>query len=112
MRLYIEVHRLGFCCRLSQCLNARTFLMCNWYSPARRSVVTLWIITVTSGTGEFIPLSRHNSNGTETFSERLVQWGLICRYSIFLVPATISASHREEIREDDLDSGLVRAGQP
>ena len=44
--------------RLSQCLNPRTFLMCNWYSPARRSFVILWIRTVTSGTGGFIPLSR------------------------------------------------------
>jgi hypothetical protein len=56
--LYCRTHRLGFCRRVSQCLNPKTFLMCNWYSPARRFLVTLWMRTVTSGTGRFIPLRR------------------------------------------------------
>jgi hypothetical protein len=61
------------CRRLSRCLNPRTFLMCNLYSPARRSLVTLSMRTVTSGTGRFIPLGKRSSKGTENFSNRFVQ---------------------------------------
>jgi hypothetical protein len=38
-----------------------------------RSLVILWISTVTSGTGGFIPLSRRSSKGNETFANRFVQ---------------------------------------
>jgi hypothetical protein len=72
-----QCHRLGFCRRLFRCLNPRTFLMCSRYSLARRSLTILWISTVTSGTGGFIPFSRRNSNGIETFAKRLVQYGLL-----------------------------------
>ncbi len=47
----------GFCRRLSQCLNPRTFLMFNLYTPELRSVVILLISTVTSGTGGFMPFT-------------------------------------------------------
>jgi hypothetical protein len=47
--------------------------MCNVYSPARRSLVTLSMRTVTSGTGRFIPLGKRSSKGTENFSNRFVQ---------------------------------------
>jgi hypothetical protein len=67
--------------------------MCNRYSPARRFFVILWISTVASGTGGFMPLRRRSSNGSETFAKRFVEHGLIWRYSIFLVPAMICASH-------------------
>src|ERR1700730_6957525 len=49
--------------------------------------------TVTSGIGGVIPLIRRSSNGTVTLVRLLVQYRLIWRYSIFFVPATISASH-------------------
>ena len=78
-------------------LVVKTFLMCKRYSPARRSFVIRWIRTVTSGTGGFIPFSSRSSNGIETFAKRFVQYGLIWRYSIFFVPATISASHSRSI---------------
>jgi hypothetical protein len=68
-----RAHRLGFLRCLSQCLNPRTFFMCNWYCPARLFLVILWMRTVTSGTGRSIPLSRRSSKGTVTFSRRLVQ---------------------------------------
>ena len=68
-----RTQRLGFCRRLSQCLNPKTLLMCSLYSPARRSFVIRWISTVTSGTGGFIPFSRRNSNGSETFVKLFVQ---------------------------------------
>jgi hypothetical protein len=53
--------------------------------------------TVTSGTGGFIAFSRRSSNGSETFENRFVQYGLVWRYSIFFVPAMISASHSRSI---------------
>jgi hypothetical protein len=37
----------------------------------------------------FIPFSKRSSKGIETFANRFVQYGLIWRYSIFLVPAMI-----------------------
>jgi hypothetical protein len=40
-----------------------------------------------------MPFSSRNSNGSDTFANRFVQYGLICRYSIFFVPAMISANH-------------------
>jgi hypothetical protein len=83
----LPCHLLGFCRRLSQCLYPKTLLMWSRYSPARRSFVILWISTVTSGTGGFIPLRRRSSNGSETFAKRFVQYGLTLRYSIFFVPA-------------------------
>jgi hypothetical protein len=93
----LKTHRFGFCARLSQFLNPKIFLICNRYSPARRSFVIRWIKTVTSGTGGFMPFSRRNSNGSETFARRFVQYGLILRYSIFFVPAMICASHSRSI---------------
>jgi hypothetical protein len=54
--------------------------------------VTFRIRTVTSGTGGFIPFIRRISNGTRTLFRRLLQYGLICRYSIFFLPAMISAN--------------------
>src|ERR1700733_230651 len=40
-----------------------------------------------------MPFNSRSSNGTETFANRFVQYGLIWRYSIFFAPAMISASH-------------------
>lgn len=40
-----------------------------------------------------MPLRRRSSNGSETFAKRFVQYGLISRYSIFLLPAMICVSH-------------------
>jgi hypothetical protein len=43
--------------------------MCSRYSRARRSFVILWINTVTSGTGGFMPFNKRSSNGSETFAK-------------------------------------------
>ena len=75
--------------------------MWNAYVPARgRRVgfgVTRSMRTVTTGIGGDIPLRSTNLNGVETFLRRLVQYGLISRYSTRLVPATICASHSRSI---------------
>jgi hypothetical protein len=61
----LPYHLLGFHCRLSQCLNPKTILICNLYSLARRSLVIRWISTVTSGTGGVMPFNSRNSNRTD-----------------------------------------------
>jgi hypothetical protein len=46
--------------------------------------------TVTCGAIRFIPLISRSRKGRATVANRLVQYGLICRYSIRFRPATIS----------------------
>jgi hypothetical protein len=82
---------------LSQCSTFKMRPMWRAYVPARLRPfglgVTRSMRTVTTGMGGDIPLRSTSLNGVRTLRRRLVQYGLISRYSTRLVPATIFANH-------------------
>ncbi len=67
--------------------------------------LSLWISAGNSGTGGLIPLSKRSSNGTEILAKLFVRWGLIWRYSIFLLPAMICAADNSSLPKLDYRHG-------
>src|SRR5262245_11669128 len=63
------------------------------YLPVLWLVYTLVTTMDSSGIGWVMPFDRCRMNGGLTFASRRVQWGLMSRYSICFVFATIAAKN-------------------